>query len=275
MFAEAGRRAGAFAVNQFRITLALVFLAVLLTVTGRLTTLSHLPLSGVGWLAVSGLIGLAIGDLAYFASMVRVGPRLSSAFGALSPPVTALIAFPLLGERLSFLAFAGMALTLFGVVWLIFERPAAPVPRGHRIQGALLGVLGAACQAVGFVLAKQGMQDTIEPLTANAVRMAAATVGIWAVALFTSQLHLPARIFRDRTARLCALGATIVGPVLGVWLSLVAARLTKTGIAATLMSTTPILILPLVMIVHKEKVTARAAFGAVLAVAGVAMIFLR
>ncbi len=275
MFAEAGRRAGAFAVNQFRITLALVFLVALLAITGRLGTLPRLPAPGVAWLALSGLIGLTIGDLAYFGSLVRLGARSSSVFGALSPPVTALIAIPFLGERLGLMAFGGMVLTLAGVVWVILERPAVPIPRGHRIEGALLGALGAVCQAVGFVIAKQGMKDSIDPLTANAVRMAAATIGIWTVALFTARLGSPVLILRDRTARLCALGATIVGPVLGVWMSLVAAKLTKTGIAATLMSTTPILVLPLVILVHREKVSARAAIGAVLAVAGVALIFLR
>ena len=80
---------------------------------------------------------------------------------------------------------------------------------------------------------------------------------------------------RDPLARWATLGASVLGPVLGVWLSLIALRLTKTGIAATLMATTPILVLPLVVLLRGERVSPRATIGALVAVAGVALIFLR
>jgi drug/metabolite transporter (DMT)-like permease len=82
-------------------------------------------------------------------------------------------------------------------------------------------------------------------------------------------------LLRDPTARWATLGATFLGPVFGVWLSLVAVRLTKTGIAATLMATTPVLVLPLLIFLQKEKVSRRAAAGALVAVAGVGVLFLR
>jgi drug/metabolite transporter (DMT)-like permease len=105
--------------------------------------------------------------------------------------------------------------------------------------------------------------------------MGAATLGVWLVALASRRGAGVVRLLRDRRARWATLGATIMGPVLGVWLSLVAVRHTKAGIAATLMALTPVLILPLVRVFHGERVSLRAASGAVLAVLGVAVIFLR
>jgi drug/metabolite transporter (DMT)-like permease len=82
------------------------------------------------------------------------------------------------------------------------------------------------------------------------------------------------KLARDPVARWATLGATLLGPVTGIWLSLVAVRHTETGIAATLMATTPILILPLLAVVEKERVSARAIVGTVISVIGVALLFL-
>jgi drug/metabolite transporter (DMT)-like permease len=56
-------------------------------------------------------------------------------------------------------------------------------------------------------------------------------------------------------------------------MSLVAVKNTEAGIAAAIMATVPVLVIPLVIIVYKEKVSIRAIFGAILASAGVAILF--
>jgi len=69
------------------------------------------------------------------------------------------------------------------------------------------------------------------------------------------------------------LGAT-VGPFAGVSLSMVALRYAPAGIVATLIGTMPVLILPLSVLLYHEKVSLRAVGGAIVAVAGVAMLML-
>jgi drug/metabolite transporter (DMT)-like permease len=70
-----------------------------------------------------------------------------------------------------------------------------------------------------------------------------------------------------------ALGA-MAGPFLGITLSLVAIQRTQMGVAATIMSIVPVLIIPFVILINKEKVSARAALGAGVAVGGVALLWL-
>lgn len=60
----------------------------------------------------------------------------------------------------------------------------------------------------------------------------------------------------------------VVGPYLGVWMSLTAMDHIPLGIAQTLCSLSPVLILPVVAVIYKERVTRRAVLGAGLAVAG-------
>jgi drug/metabolite transporter (DMT)-like permease len=65
-----------------------------------------------------------------------------------------------------------------------------------------------------------------------------------------------------------------IGPFVGMTLSMVAVAYTQAGIAQTLMSLMPVMIIPLVWVVYKEKTNWRGILGAVIAVIGVALLFL-
>jgi drug/metabolite transporter (DMT)-like permease len=275
LFTVAARRAGSFALNAARLTAALLVLTLLLLATRGLAWAPGAGSRELLLLGGSGLIGLTLGDWGYFSSMVAVGPRLTTLLMTLAPPLTALLAVPILHERIGPWGASGMILTLAGVVWVIGERMPTPVPRGHRIRGVILGVAGSFGQALGLVLSKLGMGEVVDPLPATAIRMAAATAGIWILVLLAGKARRVQGLLRDPIARSATLGATILGPVLGIWLSLVAVRHTQTGIAATLMATTPLLILPLVRIFHGERISRRAVLGAMISVVGVAVLVLR
>ena len=275
LFTVAARRVGTLALNQARITLALVVLTAILLITRGTDGAPEADPSHLALLVVSGLVGLTLGDWAFFSSFVHVGPRITTLLMTLAPPFAALLAIPLLHESLGGRTVVGMAVTLMGVVWVVMERSPTSIPQGHRVRGLVMGVLGAFGQALGLVLSKQGMGEVVDPLPATAIRMAAATVGIWIIAAMTGRLRGVVTLVRNPVARLATLGATVLGPIIGVYLSLVSVRLTQTGIAATLMALTPIFILPLVVLVQKEKIGFRAVVGALVAVGGVAILFLR
>jgi drug/metabolite transporter (DMT)-like permease len=272
-FAEAARRIGALRVNLLRLPVALVLLSGALLATG--TTFATLDGRRLGLLAASGIVGLTIGDLALFAALVRIGPRLAALLMALAPVFATLAGAVGLAELPGPRALLGMAVTLVGVGWVVLERRDGQAhPFEHR--GAItLGVLAAACQGVGLVLAKAGMAGEVPPLAATWVRMGVATAGIWLLALVsgrTAGLDIAAAA---RQAAMPVLGGAVSGPFVGVWLSLIAARFTDVGVAATLMSTTPVLIIPLVMVVERYRPSLRAVLGAAVAIAGVALLFSR
>ena len=65
------------------------------------------------------------------------------------------------------------------------------------------------------------------------------------------------------------------GPFLGVSFSLLSVKYTETGIASTIMSLVPILIIPPVYFIYKQKVTIIEIFGAIVSVVGVSLFFIR
>ncbi len=281
LFGFVVRHLGAFRLNLIRVTLAAVML-------GGLALL----LFGTGWLvaarprdllvlSISGWVGLTLGDWAYFQSLHLLGPRLGTLFITLSPPLTVLLGIFVLHEHPGWRELAGMTLTIVGVAWVVLERPTDGTPRGHRIRGTACGILGSVGQAVALVMSKAGMSPNggtaggIAPLPAAAVRMFAAMVATFALAAVTRRVTESINPGRDRRVIAAMVGATILGPGIGIWLSLVAVQRTQVGIASTLISAVPVLVLPIVVFVQKERVSPRAVFGAVVAVAGVAMLFLR
>ena len=63
------------------------------------------------------------------------------------------------------------------------------------------------------------------------------------------------------------------GPFLGVWMSLVATDNAPVGVAQTLCSLTPLFLVPLAALIYKERISPRAALGAIMAVGGAALLF--
>jgi len=85
----------------------------------------------------------------------------------------------------------------------------------------------------------------------------------------------PITVFRkDIKALKATVTGTILGPVLGITSSLIAITYTKIGIASTLMSTMPIIMLPIVRYYYKETLSWRAISGAIVAVIGIAILLL-
>lgn len=290
LFAAASRSIGSGAVNLLRTLFALLLLLPLnALLLGEWWP--NASSASLAWLAASGIVGLALGDQFLFAALVDLGPRLATLLMTLAPAIAAVVAWWLLGEVLSAVAVAGMLTTLGGIAWVVRERPAAgdrplrATSPQARARGLLLGVLAAAGQGVGYAFAKTGMVAGVEagagvdPLAAQLIRISAAAIALLAAwMLFGPRRWLVGGDWRSRPPQLSrrAIGAiaggTLLGPVGGVWLSLIAVRQLEAGVAATLTAISPVLVLPFARVIDKERITLRAAAGAAVAIAGVAIL---
>jgi len=282
-FEAAGRRVGSLPVNLIRLVIAFL----LLTAFGWIVRGIPLPTDASGrawlWLAVSGVVGFSIGDLCLFRAFLLVGARTAMLVMSLVPPMAAVTGWLLLGERLTVVDLAGMALTVGGVAWVVSERaahaeptepdPAPSQPPRRPALGVLLALGGAAGQATGLVLSKVGMRD-YDAFAATQIRVIA---GIASLCVLFTLIQIWPRVIaalrsRPAMARI-SLGA-FFGPFLGVSFSLVAVQHTEAGVAATIMSIVPVLIIAPAIVLFRERVTLRAVLGSVIAVAGVALLFL-
>lgn len=251
-----------------------LFASLLLAATLGLQGWSLAGLSGpdLAWLLLSGVIGIGIGDTAFFRALATLGTRRTLLFETLAPPVAALQAWLLLDERLGWLAWLGLGLTVAGVAWVIAERTATPGAPVSRLAGAGWGLLAATCQATGMVIARGVLVENAIPASASALLRLLAGVVVLGLWLLTRRQ--PLQLWKKRREpRLLALVAagTILGTWFGLWLQQAALARIPAGVAQTLLATSPVFAV-LLAAAAGHRPTKRAWLGTLLALAGVALL---
>jgi len=274
-FTIAGRRVGSSTVNVVRLWIALAAMLLLhLIMFGSIFP----PAEGwrLSYLGISGLIGFAIGDAVLFEAFVLLGPRLAMLIMTLWPVFAALLAWIFLGQSMSLSRILAMATTLGGIALVVGDHSSAA--DGGKPKKLTLGILltlgGALGQAIGFLLSKYGLAGNFSPISANLIRVSAGTLAISVWLLLRGHLVENFLRLKDRRAfTLITLGA-LSGPVLGVVLSLYAIGHAKyLGVASTLMSLSPVILLPVSVLAFKERITPKAVIGTVITLGGATALF--
>jgi len=270
---SSGRRIGALAVRFPRLMLTCVFLVVY----GGLVRGRPLPTDAdtETWLilGLSGLMGFFVCDLCAFKALLMIGPRLTLLLQALSPPTAAIVSWIFLGETLQAWQWLALAVTIGGITWVVLERqPMTGASHGQRpaAAGVLLAVAAALTQAVAMMLSRKGIGQ-YDAVAATFIRVLGALPGY--VVLLTVVGRWPAVFLavRDGRAMAIVIVGSLVGPFLGVVVCMIALRHSPTGVVATIVNTMPVLILPFTILLYGERVSFRAAAGAIITVAGVGL----
>jgi uncharacterized membrane protein len=266
---------GSFTFNRIRLQAIFVLLCVLVLITGGWRTLGSQYIFA---LALSGFIGILLGDSLLYASLQRIGPRRNSILFSTHAPMTVILSFLVLDERLSPIAVGGVTFVIVGVMLAIaFGRSGEQKHQWESVRGSLavgagIALLAALCQAVSSMIAKPVMAAGVDPIAASVVRVSAA-VFCFTLLGFLPQLRPPAPITPRLFLQSAASG--LCGMVLGMTTLLFALAHGQTGLVATLSSTSPIMILPLLWLRTKERPALGAWIGAAIAIAGIALIFNR
>jgi len=280
-FESAGKKVGSLAVNLIRLVVAFFFIGFYSLIVRGFFFPSDATAYQWQWLALSGLVGFVLGDLFLFQAFVVIGARVSMLIMALAPPFTAFISWLMLGEILSPMNWLGMVVTLAGIVIVILKRETTEengaivrkIKSGYSVQGILLAVGGALGQATGLVLSKKGMGN-YDAFSASQIRVLTGIAGFTLIFFITKRWPRVWAALKNLPAmKRITLGA-FFGPFLGVSFSLLAVQNTSAGVAATLMSITPVLIIAPSALLFKEKVNWKEIIGAVITVGGVALFFL-
>lgn len=279
--APASAHLGAFAFTRWRMVCAALLLCSVATVQRGWTSLTD-PSLGNPWLllAVSGVIGIFVGDSALFGCMNRLGPRRSGVLFATHALFSVALAWVFLGETLGGLVALG-AVTLVGGVMLAiaFGKRADEAHAWEQVRGALwvgvaLGLLAALCQSVATLMLKPLMAAGVDPVAASAVRMLAAVAAHWTLRATGAEVAKPQNPLTPKVLATVAWNAALAMG-LGMTLILAALRGGSAGLVAILSSVTPVLLLPLLWVVYKRQPPLAAWAGAALTVVGGALVLSR
>lgn len=305
MFGRMGRQLSPVVLNLAKGLFALLFLGATFGIQALFFVKSDienpsilaLPALSTAYLLISGAVGIGLGDTAYFSAINLLGARRALLLETLAPPVSAVLAWIFLAEQLSKTSVIGIGLTLVGIAWVISER----VPGTKAAtwgSGLWIALLAVICQSSGAVLSRAALADTtVDPLLSTLIRLLAGLAFMGASIVFRPQqlgdyedsladaqrLKAPSKRWQARWQKswlalktprlLMAVAATaFFATYLGIWLQQVALKYTATGVAQSLLATSPLFVLPMVRVLG-DRVSWRSACGAAVALSGVWLLF--
>lgn len=270
-FMFAGKRVGSSTVTHVRLWLAMALMLALHLVLFGTWFPVQADAPRILWLSLSGLVGFVFGDLFLFEAFVLIGARRALLVKTLAPALAAVLGWVFLHEKLNLLQIGGMAATLAGIA-LVVGKSKSAATRGS-FRGVVFAFLGALGQALGVIFSKFGLSDGFSPISATLIRVAAGLVGIVAVTMISRKFVTHFRALSDRRAAGAILAGTILGPVIGVSLSLYAIQTIPVGVASTMMEMAPVFLIPISALLFGEKISARDIVGTLIAVGGAALLF--
>lgn len=265
---------GAMRANLGRLFLALLFLGVWAFCFG-----GGFGGAGRDWFLVSGVVGMGLGDLAFFGSLALLGSRLTIVISqCLSVPIAILVEWLWLGTRLSGAQLACSTVILAGITLALWpKKRAGGGAAKFSAAGLLVATLAAAGQGVGAVLSRKGFElaalagEPTDGLTAAFQRIVGGIVFtvLWFVVLHglrtRHQPPAPAPAWRDYR---WVVANAFAGPIFGMGTYQMALAVAPSGIVLPITATTPLLVIPIAYWLEGERPLKRSIAGGVIAVVG-------
>lgn len=150
---------------------------------------------------------------------------------------------------------------------------------GHvTATGVLFAVGGAVCMAVGAVTGRIAFSDEFGPVDtacATWVRVASAGVFLWLAPVVRRQVPKTLSLLRDRHVLSRVAAGTVLGPFVGMFCYMGALKASPAGLVSTLVATSPLFAIPITMLRYRARIGWDVCLAALVAVAGVGLLFFR
>jgi drug/metabolite transporter (DMT)-like permease len=260
----------ALSVNLVRSAFGGVLLGLLTLSLGTADALASVSAHAWFYLGVSVLTAFAIGDTLFFESTKTIGLARALTISTAYPLVASGLSVTFLGERITTGIALGSLVTLSGLALIVSEGEggSASPRKPEQRRGLGLAAVAAVAWGVSPVLMKPVVLE-VDPISVQAVRLPFAAFVLWLTPWARGTTAQVRTHLRETGPLLFAISAlTALSAV--TWV----AGLKYAGITLTsvLSSTSPLFALPIGLLAFGERVTWRAVTGAVISLAGLALL---
>lgn len=226
----------------------------------------------------SGLLGMGLGDIAFFAALPLLGSRLTTTMNqCLSVLVAIAVEWLWLGVGLTLAQAACIAVVLGGIVVALVPSRADASRVPVRPLGVLLGLAAATGQGLGAVLSRHGFEVNqaagiaVDGLSAAYQRVLgglAVTLAWFAIRAWVERNRGPKGPPPPLRAHGWIVVHALAGPVLGMGTFQLALATAPSGLVLAITACAPLAVIPLAYWLEGERPSRRSVIGGALAVAG-------
>jgi drug/metabolite transporter (DMT)-like permease len=261
--------------NIIRLAVTGGLLLLVVVIVGRLGISTSISIELFVLAAVSGIIGLGIGDTLYLVSLKSIGVSRAVPLTCIYPLFTLLWAVLVFGEQIKVTVALGAIVIVLGVLFLS-RSPQAETREGRK---ALLGVVIAVATALLWSisislmnLAVKEAPDLDHAFIVSTVRVAAIGGLMLAVSPIVDRRMGFLRMGRKTATASITEGVFALG--VGWFLLSYSFTLTSQAISVPISSTTPLFSTLAVVLLLREKATVRNSLGSIMIVLGIFLLFL-
>ncbi len=268
---RSAKQIGGVEANFWRLCIAASFLGMWTFFFGTKMGGESLP-----FFALSGLLGIGLGDTGYFQALTRLGTRRTILISqCLTAPAAALIEWLWLGTKLNFGEIFFITVILTGIAVAMAPGEHIEIPKQQLRQGILFGLMAAIGGALGAVLSRKAYAiafdagECPDPGTTGYERVVGGAL-VPAIILLVAKwrsAHAHGGVFDSKTLHVSrekwgriwpwVLGNGVAGQTLGVTAMQWALEKTPTGIVTAIVAMTPVVLLPMTRVTDGEKIGVR------------------
>ena len=266
LFKKLGERLSSTGMTMMKTALSTIILYIICLIT---SSDFILPKSDLLPIAFSGILGIAIGDSLFFASLSRLSPIMLSIILFVGPDLfSGILGFICLKEKPSAISWIGIALILTGLLFYIF-----PVKKGNDTQktqlvGIVFALLSLICTSYSMVIIKPVL--AVSPtIPTTMYRMMFATIALFLYGIISKKVNIWFNVLKDKIYTLKLSATTSIATIGGFWLSLVAIKNIELIVASSVMSLEPLFIMIFMVLFYKYIPTKKEIAGVIFTIIGI------
>ena len=244
---------------------SIVLMILLIIITGGLYPIGWWEFS---FLALSGIVGITIGDSLFFKSLQDLGAKTQVIFFLLGQILTMILSLLFLGELLSVEQYIGAFILLAGVIVTTWG---TQTNHPNKARGILLGLLSMTCFSVSAIMVKAAISD-VPVITATFYRMVFGTIFTLGYGIASKNFTGWIQPLKDKKLLGLFVTNVIVITYGGFMLSMAAIKYISVSLASVLSATEPIFVLMLAFLIMRERATKRELIGTVITLIGLFLI---
>lgn len=267
MFEQLGKQIPAAGITFFKGLLSLILMILLILSTGGF---EYINFHDFLFLALSGIIGISIGDTLFFRSLQDLGAKVQVIYFMLGQVVTMLLSFLLLGELLTIEGYLGATILLMGIITVTVGKQE---DHPNRIRGIIGGFASMLCFSLSSILVKISIVDVGVP-TATFWRMFFSTVSILFIGFTSKRFIVWCRPLKQTKTFLLLCFNVVVITYGGFSLSMLAFKHITISLASVLSTTEPVFVLFFASLINRDKVCRRELIGTVISSVGLLLVLI-